>query len=383
MCLSWPTQKAAQFDINEGAALEMLQSPTPHGRPNSDVVVPWINGLDVTRRPRDFWIIDFGLDMSVEHAALYSAPFDQILKKVRPEREKNKRKSYRDRWWIHVEPRPAMRAAMRGLKRVAVTTTVSKHRLFVWFEAPLLPDHQLIAFGRSDDCFFGVLHSRLHEVWARAQGTQVRERESGFRYTPTSCFETFPLPECVWTTRDCAAGVAPASRRADVSSASKTSRKKNAAGGTPAPQAAAIAAAAKELDELRNRWLNPPEWTKTEILEFPGSVDGPWARYIDPATVRPHLSPLPSPLSPLPSVGTVRWPRIVPKDADSAESLKKRTLTNLYNQRPTWLANAHQNLDNAVFTAYGWPATLSDEELLARLLQLNLARAASGPPSPL
>ena len=48
---------------------------------------------------------------------------------------------------------------------------------------------------------------------------------------------------------------------------------------------AAIAAAAKELDELRSRWLNPPEWTKTEVLEFPGSADGPWARYVDPATI--------------------------------------------------------------------------------------------------
>ena len=53
-------------------------------------------------------------------------------------------------------------------------------------------------------------------------------------------------------------------------------------------------------------------------------------------------------------IGTVRWPRIVPKDPDCAESLKKRTLTNLYNQRPTWLAQAHQKLDEAVFAAYGW-----------------------------
>ncbi len=92
---------------------------------------------------------------------------------------------------------------------------------------------------------------------------------------------------------------------------------------------------------------------------------------------RPRSGPLPSPLSSLPSVGTVRWPRIVPKDADCSESLKKRTLTNLYNQRPTWLADAHRKLDEAVFAAYGWPPTLSDEELLARLLELNLARAAT------
>ena len=55
--------------------------------------------------------------------------------------------------------------------------------------------------------------------------------------------------------------------------------------------------------------------------------------------------------------------------------LKKRTLTNLYNARPTWLDNAHRKLDAAVFAAYGWPADLPDEEILARLLALNLARA--------
>jgi hypothetical protein len=133
------------------------------------------------------------------------------------------------------------------------------------------------------------------------------------------------------------------------------------------PTAEAIAAAAKELDELRNRWLNPPEWTKTEILEFPGSVDGPWARYV----VEPDAH----------GIGVVRWPRIVPKDADCAESLKKRTLTNLYNQRPTWLAQIHAKLDEAVFAAYGWNPAMSDEELLAKLLELNLTRATEGRPT--
>ena len=77
----------------------------------------------------------------------------------------------------------------------------------------------------------------------------------------------------------------------------------------------------------------------------------------------------------MPGIGTVRWPRIVPKDAECAESLKKRTLTNLYNQRPTWLVQAHEKLDAAVFAAYGWDPSISDEELLEQLLRLNLERA--------
>jgi hypothetical protein len=129
---------------------------------------------------------------------------------------------------------------------------------------------------------------------------------------------------------------------------------------TPARREA-IAAAAKELDNLRSRWLNPPEWTRTEVLEFPGSVDGPWRRYVHDPDAR--------------GIGTVRYPRVVPKDADSAAKLKKRTLTNLYNERPAWLANAHRKLDEAVAAAYGWAADLSEDELLGRLLALNLERA--------
>jgi hypothetical protein len=74
-------------------------------------------------------------------------------------------------------------------------------------------------------------------------------------------------------------------------------------------------------------------------------------------------------------IGTVRYPRIVAKDEECAKELKKRTLTNLYNQRPTWLDLAHRKLDEAVFAAYGWEPDLSDEQLLAKLLELNLQRA--------
>ena len=76
-------------------------------------------------------------------------------------------------------------------------------------------------------------------------------------------------------------------------------------------------------------------------------------------------------------IGTVRYPRLVSKDAECAAQLKKRTLTNLYNQRPTWLDLAHQKLDAAVFAAYGWEPSLTDDELLSRLLSLNLQRAAA------
>ncbi len=76
-------------------------------------------------------------------------------------------------------------------------------------------------------------------------------------------------------------------------------------------------------------------------------------------------------------IGLVRYPRLVPRDAACAERLKKRTLTALYNQRPTWLDLAHKKLDAAVFAAYGWDPEVGDEAILEKLLALNLERAAA------
>ncbi len=106
------------------------------------------------------------------------------------------------------------------------------------------------------------------------------------------------------------------------------------------PQAVRIATAARRLNELRENWLNPP----------------------DLVTRLPEVVP--------------NFPdRLLPRDEDCAQELKKRTLTKLYNQRPAWLDNIHKELDEAVAAAYGWPADLSDEEIQARLFQLNQARA--------
>ena len=75
--------------------------------------------------------------------------------------------------------------------------------------------------------------------------------------------------------------------------------------------------------------------------------------------------------------GTVRWPRVVARDAEAARKLAKRTLTNLYNERPAWLDLAHKKLDAAVLAAYGWPSDLTDEQILEKLLALNLERAVA------
>ena len=98
------------------------------------------------------------------------------------------------RYWLHGEARPGMRRAVSGLSRFIVTPETSKHRAFIWMDAVVLGDHKTRVIAYDDDYFLGVLHARTHELWARAQGTQLREAISGGCYT-TTCFETFPFPE--------------------------------------------------------------------------------------------------------------------------------------------------------------------------------------------
>jgi hypothetical protein len=255
----------------------MLASPNPHGRSNREVVHPWVNGQDITGRRRGMWIIDFGLDMSPGDAAKYEAPFEYVREHVKPEREAGL--PTKAEWWLHERPGHSMRAALTSLNRYIATPLLTKFRLFVWLDRETLADHQLVAVARDDDYTFGVLHSRVHELWALAQGTRLETRP---RYTPTTCFETFPFPRFT------------------------------------SEQQAVISVAALQLVELRNGWLNPPGLSEDELAT--------------------------------------------------------RTLTNLYNERPTWLANAHAVLDRAVLDAYGWPADLDDNAILERLLERNLER---------
>lgn len=312
------TTKGGAFDVEESVAAALLSAPeNVNGRTNADVVKPWMNGKAITARWRGAYIIDFGVEMDQRDAAKYEKPFEYVRKHVLPERQKNNRAAYRERWWIHVEPRPLMREALRKLGggRFIVTPRVASHRLFVFVPMDTVPDSRLYAFARADDFFFGVLHSRAHEVWSLATSSRHGVGNDP-TYNASTCFETFPFP---W----------PLTTREEDLSPSQLQHVDR------------IAKAAHVLDDQRNRWLNPPE-----VVTVP----------------RPK------------AVGM--RPRPIPVDEAAAGELKRRTLTDLYNERPMWLEVAHRELDAAVFAAYGWPVEITDAELLGHLLKLNRIRAA-------
>jgi type II restriction/modification system DNA methylase subunit YeeA len=309
-------QKHGSFDIDGEQARTLLKAPlNPNGRPNSDVVRRYLNAMDIVRSRSDTWIILYPDEISEHEASLYEGPFKVLLEKVRPSRLQSKLKVQRDHWWLHHRSRPALRSALRELSRYLATPVVAKHRLFAWVDITDWPSNLLDAIARDDDTTFGILHSRFHELWALRLGTSLEDRP---RYTPTTTFETFPFPE----------GLTPNIPASDYAKD---------------PRAKVIAAAAKELNEKREAWLNPPDLVDRLPEVVPGFPD-----------------------------------RLIPKNADAAEILKTRTLTKLYNERPAWLAHLHERLDAAVAAAYGWPANLSDDEVLARLFALNQERAKAG-----
>lgn len=306
-------QKGGAFDIAGDTARSFLQLPkNPNGMNNSNVVRPWINGLDIVRRPRDYWIIDF-TGMSESDAALYEGPFQYILKNVRPYRIEEAHESSKSTWWLHQRPRFAFRTAMISHKKYIATARVAKYRLFVWVDSIVVPDSQVVAIARDDDTTFGILHSRFHEAWSLRLCTWLGVGNDP-RYTPSTTFETFPFPD----------GLAP-----NIPAATYASD----------PRGVKISDAAKRLNGLREAWLNPPDLVKRVPEVVAGFPD-----------------------------------RNIPVDDKAASILKKRTLTNLYNERPAWLANAHRDLDAAVAAAYGWSADILEDDALARLFALNQSR---------
>lgn len=184
---------AGDFDITEAVAREWMKLPNPSDAENSDVLRPLLNGDDLTSRRGDTWVIDFA-SMTEAEASQYLVPFAHVVEKVKPVREKNNRKSRRERYWQLGEVMPAMRRALAPLSRYLATSIVAKHRAFVWCDAEDLPSGRLVVVASDQDWMYGVLNSWIHVTWAQNSGSTHEDRPV---YTSTTCFEPFPFPK--WT----------------------------------------------------------------------------------------------------------------------------------------------------------------------------------------
>lgn len=307
------------FEITDDEAKRLMTKPK-----NRSIIVPIVNGKDITSRSRNTWVIDFEQTPQVSPQN-YRDIYDLLKARWQQEvsDESNKRPpESRKEWWQFRRSGEKLRSIIGKLPRYICTPRVAKHRLFVWISRPTVPDSALFVFARDDDYFFGALHAYPHEIWSLRKGTWLGKGNDP-RYTPTTTFETYPFP---W-----------APGKEDTSSGAYQ----------------AISAAAKQLHEEREAWLNP-----SDLIRLGADTNG--------------------------------------------KTLQERTLTNLYNALAAYrmgsangekitpsakdfaprLAALHDALDTAVLAAYSWSDLVGrlrtsegDQELLGRLLALNLKRA--------
>lgn len=220
-----------------------------------------------------------------------------LLARVKPFRDAQERKAYRERWWTFAEPRVELRRATQGLARYIATIETSRHRWFTLLERGTLPEQTLIAIALDDPYALGVLSSRPHVVFARESSTSKNGAGNDPRYNIAECFERFPFP-----------------------AASEA-------------QEAVIRELALRLDAHRRRQLAAhPKLTITRVYNV-----------LEKRRAGEEL-----------------------RDADRAIDEQGRV---------GQLARLHHELDAAVLAAYGWPAAVTDEALVRRLVALNAERS--------
>ncbi|MFU1607565.1 class I SAM-dependent DNA methyltransferase [Sulfitobacter pontiacus] len=258
------------------------------------VVKPFIGGRDLVQINRNLYVIDaFGL-LEEDLKQSYGNVFQHLLDRVKPVRDQNNRKAYRDTWWIFAEPRSEFRPAIFGLSRYLVTSRTSKHRLFQFVDGRSMCESEVICFALNEGAFLSILSSRLHVVWSLALGGTLEDRP---RYNKSRCFDPFPFPDLTDTHRT------------------------------------HLRQLGEDLDAHRKRQQAAhPKLTLTQMYNV--------------------LEKL--------RAGDI----IEGKDKD------------IYDQGLIGiLRDLHDQIDAAVADAYGWPAHLSDEEILLRLVALNKERA--------
>ncbi len=287
---------------------------------------PYRNGRDLASRPRGVMVIDlFGLEAEAVRQR-FPEVYQHILSAVKPERDANNRDSYRLAWWVFGEPRRELRPALAGLRRYIVTVETTKHRVFQFLEASVIPDNMLVAIASDDAHDLGILSSRFHTTWALRAGGWLGIGNDP-RYAKTRCFDPFPFP------------------------AADDLQKQR------------IRVIAEELEAHRKRVLAAHDhltltglYNVLEKVRAPSSVASP-----------------PSAAAEAEEAGTARRREARGSGAAALTPAERRVFDD---GLVLILKELHDTLDAAVAEAYGWPADLAEDAMLAHLADLNKERAA-------
>lgn len=175
----------AGFILDTEEAEDLLAMDVRH----SEIVRPYRNGRDLAARPRDVYLIDFGM-RDEDQARTYPVLYDIVRDRVMPHRAAKSDPASRQFWWRFARPREDLRSATGGLSRYIATPETAKHRFFIFVDAVVAPDHMLVCIASDDPFHLGVLSSTVHVTWALAAGGTLEDRP---RYNKRSCFDPFPF----------------------------------------------------------------------------------------------------------------------------------------------------------------------------------------------
>ncbi len=156
-------------------------------------ILPYRHGRDLAQRPRGVMVIDlYGLTAE-EVRDRFPAVYQRIIEHVKPERDENRDKDIKSRWWQFGRVRPELREYTSGLDRYLVTAETSKHRLFQFLNVNIRPDNKLVAIGLQRPEQLAVISSRLHVWWAISLGGWLGVGNDPV-YVKTRTFDPFPFP---------------------------------------------------------------------------------------------------------------------------------------------------------------------------------------------
>ena len=159
---------------------------------NQEVLKPMIDGKNLIYPWEELdWVIDFQ-GMNIEEATTYRSPFERVRIAVKPERDQNRRESRKKYWWRFGEYAPKMRQAISKLSCYFAIPKIAKYIVFSPVDVSILPCEANMVIASDDFYILGILNSKIHRLWVKAQSSTLEDRT---RYTNTTCFETFPFPQ--------------------------------------------------------------------------------------------------------------------------------------------------------------------------------------------
>jgi hypothetical protein len=279
------------FQLSPAAAQKLL-AQEPQSR---ELIREYWAGSDLNKGRELRFVLDT-FELSLEDLrSRFPVSFQWLFDHVKPEREQNQDRGFRESWWLFGRARPDLRRASERLHRIFVTSEVSKHRFFIALEWPRnLIDGSIVAVASDDMFHMGILSSSVHSKWCLSAGGTLEDRP---RYQIQLCFDSFPFP---------------------VGTTESTEK---------------IRQIAERLDAHRKR-----QQELHDDLTMTGMYN---------------------------VLEALREGRAL---TAKEKAIHEKGLVSL-------LKEIHDELDRAVFVAYGWPASISDEQILERLVALNGERA--------